>query len=154
MLASIADAKDVASALDSYEPHTPGYLALKAKLAEIRAGKTDQGKPAIAGGPVLKIGMQDDRVPELRERLGVLGDGGTTYDKALAEAVKKFQKEHQIAVTGTLTAATVDAHQRPAARSRRGRHHRQYGTLALGAARFPGYLRHRQPARLHAARHA
>ncbi len=109
VLASIADAKDVASALDSYEPHTPGYLALKAKLAEIRAGKTDQGKAAIAGGPVLKIGMQDNRVPELRERLGVLGDGGTTYDKALGEAVKKFQKEHQIAVTGTLTAATVDA---------------------------------------------
>ncbi|MFZ3336537.1 MAG: L,D-transpeptidase family protein [Xanthobacteraceae bacterium] len=109
VLASIADAKDVASALDAYEPHTPGYLALKAKLAEIRAGKVDNGKPAIANGPVLKIGMQDDRVPELRERLGVLGDGGTTYDKALAEAVKKFQKEHQIAVSGTLTAATVDA---------------------------------------------
>jgi murein L,D-transpeptidase YcbB/YkuD len=109
VLASIADAKDVASALDAYEPHTPGYLALKAKLAEIRAGKGDNGKPAIANGPVLKIGMQDNRVPELRERLGVLGDGGTTYDKALAEAVKKFQKEHQIAVTGTLTAATVDA---------------------------------------------
>src|SRR5579863_5892432 len=109
VLASIADAKDVASALDAYEPHTPGYLALKAKLAEIRAGKVDSGKPAIAHGPVLKIGMQDNRVPELRERLGVLGDGGTTYDKALAEAVKKFQKEHQIAVTGTLTAATVDA---------------------------------------------
>ncbi len=109
VLASIADAKDVASALDAYEPHTPGYLALKAKLAEIRAGKLDSGKPAIANGPVLKIGMQDDRVPQLRERLGVLGDGGTTYDKAVAEAVKKFQKEHQIAVTGTLTAATVDA---------------------------------------------
>lgn len=109
VLASIADAKDVASALDAYEPHTPGYLALKAKLAEIRAGKLDSGKPAIANGPVLKIGMQDDRVPQLRERLGVLGDGSTTYDKAVAEAVKKFQKEHQIAVTGTLTAATVDA---------------------------------------------
>ena len=108
VLASIADAKDVASALDAYEPHTPGYLALKSKLAEIRAGKLDSGKPAIANGPVLKIGMQDNRVPELRERLGVLGDGGTTYDKAVAEAVKKFQKEHQIAVTGTLTAATVD----------------------------------------------
>jgi L,D-transpeptidase YcbB len=109
VLASLADAKDVASALNAYEPHTPGYLALKAKLAEIRAGKVDQGKPAIASGPVLKVGMQDNRVPELRERLGVLGDGGTTYDKALAEAVKKFQKEHQIVVTGTLTAATVDA---------------------------------------------
>ena len=109
VLATIVDANDVAAALDSYEPHTPGYLALKAKLAEIRAGKVDAGKPPIASGPVLKVGMQDDRVPELRERLGVLGDGGTTYDKALAEAVKKFQQEHQIAATGTLTAATIDA---------------------------------------------
>ncbi len=109
MLATVADAKDMATALDSFEPHTPGYLALKAKLAEIRAGKIDKAKPAIASGPVLKVGMQDNRVPELRERLGVLGDGGTTYDKALAEAVKKFQKDHQLAVTGTLTAATVDA---------------------------------------------
>ena len=109
VLATVADAKDMATALDSYEPHTPGYLALKAKLAEIRAGQVDKAKPAIASGPVLKVGMQDNRVPELRERLGVLGDGGTTYDKALAEAVKKFQKDHQLAVTGTLTAATVDA---------------------------------------------
>jgi L,D-transpeptidase YcbB len=109
VLATIADAKDVAAALDSYEPQTPGYLALKAKLAQIRAGKLDTGKAPIASGQVLKVGMQDDRVPALRERLGVLGDGGTTYDKALAEAVKKFQHEHQIAVTGTLTAATVDA---------------------------------------------
>ncbi|HUI14160.1 MAG TPA: L,D-transpeptidase family protein [Xanthobacteraceae bacterium] len=109
VLATIADAKDVAAALDSYEPKTPGYLALKAKLAEIRAGKLDKGKPAIGHGPVLKIGMQDNRVPELRERLGVLGDGGTSYDKALVEAVKKFQKEHQLPVNGILTAATVDA---------------------------------------------
>ena len=109
VLATVAGAKDLAAALDSYEPKTPGYLALKAKLAELRAGKTDKGAPRLGGGPVLKIGMQDDRVPDLRQRLKVLGDGGTTYDKALAEAVKKFQKEHQLPVTGTLTAATVDA---------------------------------------------
>ena len=109
VLATVADSKDMATALDSFEPHTPGYLALKAKLAEIRAGQVDKAKSAIADGPVLKVGMQDNRVPELRERLGVLGDGGTTYDKAVTEAVKKFQKEHQLAVTGTLTVATVDA---------------------------------------------
>jgi len=109
VLATVADAKDVAVALDSYEPKTPGYLALKAKLAEVRAGKTDKGEARLGSGPVLKVGMQDDRVPDLRQRLGVLGDGGTTYDKALAEAVKKFQKEHELPVTGMLTAATVEA---------------------------------------------
>ncbi len=108
VLAALADAKDVAAALDSYEPHAPGYLALKAKLAEIRGGNAPATKAPIAGGPVLKIGSEDARVPALRERLGVTGDG-TTYDKDLAEAVKKFQKEHELKVTGTLTAQTVEA---------------------------------------------
>jgi L,D-transpeptidase YcbB len=107
VLAAMADAKNVAAALDSYEPHAKEYLALKAKLAEIRAGKDDFGKP-IARGPMLRIGARDDRVPQLRKRLGVPGDG-TTYDKALAEAVKKFQHAHQIAATGSLTTATVEA---------------------------------------------
>jgi len=109
VLAKMAGATDVAAALDSYEPQTPGYLALKAKLADIRAGKVDMANPQIASGPVLKVGMQDDRVPQLRERLGVLGDGGTTYDKAVADAVKKYQQDHNIGTTGTLTAATIQA---------------------------------------------
>jgi len=108
VLAAMANAKDVAEALDSYEPHAPGYVALKAKLAEIRAGKADGTKPGIPSGPALKVGDQDDRVPQLRERLGVKGDG-TTFDKALAEAVKNFQKNHDLKQTGTLTPQTVDA---------------------------------------------
>src|SRR6516165_3256533 len=108
VLATIAGASDVATTLDSYEPQTPGYRALKAKLADMRAGKIDKSKPAIASGPVLKVGMADERVPALRERLGVSGNGDT-YDKALAEAVKKFQQQHDLAATGTLGAATLDA---------------------------------------------
>jgi len=109
VLANVLAASDVGAALDGYEPHAPGYLALKAALAELRAGRTIEGKAPIPSGPVLKIGMKDDRVPQLYGRFGVAGDNGTTYDKALAEAVKKFQQEHKIAATGTLTAATVDA---------------------------------------------
>ena len=109
VLAGIVSANDVAAALDGYEPQTPGYIALKAKYAEIRAGKTDAEPDKIGGGPVLKVGMQDDRVPALRERLNVLGDGGATYDKTVADAVKKFQQERQISATGTLTTATVEA---------------------------------------------
>ena len=109
VLAGIVAANDVAAALDAYEPQTPGYKALKAKYAEIRAGKIEKQADKIGSGPVLKTGMQDDRVPALRERLNVLGDGSTTYDKALADAVKKFQQERQLQATGTLTAATVEA---------------------------------------------
>jgi L,D-transpeptidase YcbB len=109
VLAAMAEAKDTGAALDAYEPHAAGYLALKAKLAEIRAGKTDPSKPAIASGPAPKIGAQDDRVPQLRDRLGVAGDGSSTYDKDLAEAVKQFQKEHELKQTGTLTPPTIEA---------------------------------------------
>jgi L,D-transpeptidase YcbB len=108
VLSAMANATDVGEALDSYEPHAPGYVALKAKLAEIRAGKADGTKPGIPTGSALKVGDQDDRVAQLRERLGVQGDG-STYDKALAEAVKKFQKDHDLKQTGTLTPQTVDA---------------------------------------------
>jgi L,D-transpeptidase YcbB len=108
VLAKMVEAKDTAAALASYEPQTPGYIALKAKLAEIRAGRGDDTKPPIPNGPALKVGMQDARVPALRDRLGVTGDG-TTYDKALADAVKKFQDEHDIKAGGLLTAATIEA---------------------------------------------
>ena len=47
-------------------------------------------------------------MPQLRERLGLSGDG-TTYDKALADAVKKFQQEHELKVSGLLTQQTLDA---------------------------------------------
>jgi murein L,D-transpeptidase YcbB/YkuD len=109
VLAAMAGASDVATTLDSYEPQTPGYRALKAKLADIRAGKIDKSKPPIASGPVLTVGMADERVPGLRGRLGVTGNNGNTYDKTLAEAVKKFQQQHDLAATGTLGAATLDA---------------------------------------------
>src|SRR5580704_14973648 len=109
VLAAVAGASDVAATLDSYEPQNSGYRALKAKLADIRAGKIDKEKAPIGKGAVLKIGMEDDRVPALRERLHVSGASGATYDKPLAEAVKKFQQQHDLAATGTLTAATVEA---------------------------------------------
>jgi len=108
VLAKVAQANDVGAALASYEPHAPGYVALKAKLAELRAGKEVSAQASIANGPALKIGMQDNRVPLLRDRLHVAGDG-TTYDKVLAEAVAKYQKEHDQKSTGMLTPATAEA---------------------------------------------
>jgi murein L,D-transpeptidase YcbB/YkuD len=107
VLANLAGANDVAPALAAYEPQMPGYIALKAKLAELRA-KMTAGKASIPNGPVLKAGMQDERVPLLRERLDVNGDG-PIFDKELAEAVKKFQQENNLKPTGMLAAATLEA---------------------------------------------
>ncbi len=52
--------------------------------------------------------MEDERVPMLRERLGVAGDpSDLKYDVKLAEAVKKFQKANDLPATGNLDAKTV-----------------------------------------------
>jgi L,D-transpeptidase YcbB len=107
VLANMAQAKDAGEALDAYEPHAEAYLALKAKLAEIRAGQRGSGQTRIPNGPSLKIGMRDERVPLLRSRLDVASEGAT-YDKELADAVKKFQERHELKPTGTLDMATVE----------------------------------------------
>ena len=48
-------------------------------------------------------------MPQMRARLAIAEGTGTTYDKALSEAVTKFQQEHDLKPTGTLTSATVEA---------------------------------------------
>ena len=106
VLANLAGANDITGALAAYEPQAPGYLALKAELAKLRTDENG-GTAPIPDGSVLKLGMQDPRVPQLRERLGVTGDG-QIFDKTLAEAVRKFQRDNNLKATGVLTPATVD----------------------------------------------
>jgi murein L,D-transpeptidase YcbB/YkuD len=108
VLTAVVDSKDVAATLAGYEPQAPNYVALKAKLAELRGGKIEPGKAPIPSGTGPKLGGQDNRVPQLRERLGLSGDG-TTYDKELADAVKRFQQDHEFRPTGLLTQQTIDA---------------------------------------------
>jgi L,D-transpeptidase YcbB len=110
VLTKIADAADVALALDSFSPPQEPYKALKNVLAEMR-GRAGEGHE-IADGPLLKLvsrnPMEDARVPLLRERLGLAGDpSDLKYDAKLAEAVKKFQKSVDLPATGNLDAGTV-----------------------------------------------
>jgi len=107
VLRKLTDAADQAQALDSFNPPHAGYRALKAKLAEVR-GRGGAGPGRIEPGPTLKPGMDDPRVPLVRERLGAAADG-SVYDKALSERVKDFQREHDLPASGLLTAATVAA---------------------------------------------
>lgn len=108
-LQKISIASDAAAAIDTFQPPHEGYKLLKAKLAEIR--KTGNAPVSrIATGKLLKVGIKDPRVPELRERLGISGDAGnTTYDAALSAAVKEFQQDKHLKATGHLSNATVEA---------------------------------------------
>ena len=79
VLANLAGANDVAAALAAYEPQTPGYLALKAKLAELRADISG-GKAPILDGPVLKVAMPLDTIIANMERWRWMPhDLGKTY---------------------------------------------------------------------------
>lgn len=107
-------------ALQSYNPRQPGYLALKKRLAGLRAGRM-QGTPSVKlpEGPVLKLGMSDPRVPLLRSRFGLETRAAGTldsapgeaeaYDRAVSDAVKSFQRSRGLPANGTLTRATVAA---------------------------------------------
>ena len=113
VLGGLLTTDNVAATLERYNPPHAGYKALKAKLAEVRGAKGEPAAPRVGAGPVLKFNpktpMQDARVPLVRQRLGLADDSdSTTYDKALADAVKKFQESHNLAPSGHLTAATVD----------------------------------------------
>ena len=109
ILARMTAASDAGEALGSYNPPHPGYRALRAKLGEARTRRGDTAPARIGAGPVLKPGMRDSRVSSLRHRLGISGDGNETYDKPLAEAVKKFQRQHELSPTGNLNSATIEA---------------------------------------------
>lgn len=118
VLNTIATTKNVAAALNAYNPPHKGYLALKAKLAELRA-KTEP-TAQIADGPALRYVaarkkqaaevMEDPRVPQLRVRLGLAEVAGDTrYDDKLAAAVRKFQDNNDLKPTGVLDVQTVRA---------------------------------------------
>jgi len=111
VLAKIADATDVAKALDGFSPPHEGYKKLKALLANMRSKAGGNGNQ-IADGEPLKLNpknpMEDPRVPQLRARLGVAGDpSDLRYDAKLAEAVKKFQRANDLNPSGTFDTKTA-----------------------------------------------
>ncbi len=112
-LATVADATDVAAALDGFNPPTDGFRRLKAMLAEVRASKE---KDAPAPEPVelsksLKPGMSDIGVPALRTRLGVAAPEAEAdpevYDTALVTAVEAFQKDNGLSADGVVGSRTL-----------------------------------------------
>ena len=98
--------------------------------------------------------MQDARVPELRERLGLSGEPTSlVYDKALADAVKDFQKQKGLAANGAFTSATVGrlAMNGPAQRSRGRQHDRHISSGGAGSPRSRRVACHREHPGIHAA---
>lgn len=124
VFANVTSAKDASAALDGYNPPQKLYKELKKKLAELR-GQGDGPVITIADGPALKyaaargkkqaaVEMDDPRVPDLRAKLGITEDAGSTkYDATVARAVEKFQNSVDLKPTGVLDERTVKALNNP-----------------------------------------
>jgi L,D-transpeptidase YcbB len=119
VLTNVTTAKDASLALDSYNPPQKLYRELKQKLAELR-GLGDGPVIEIADGPALKftpgsskraaVEVEDERVPQLRAKLGITENADDThYDAKVAEAVRKFQSGAELKPTGVLDDKTVKA---------------------------------------------
>ncbi len=111
VLVAVAEAAAAGQALDRYSPPYEAYHKLKAMLAQLR-GHTAGARDEIAAGPVLKFNskrpMEDARVAQLRERLGVPGEAtDLRYDEKVADAVKEFQRANDLPATGSLDARTI-----------------------------------------------
>jgi L,D-transpeptidase YcbB len=140
VLANVTTAKDASAALDSYNPPQKLYRELKAKLAELR-GEGNGPPIQIAEGPALKftpargnrqtaVEMEDDRVPQLRAKLGITANADDThYDAQVAEAVRKFQLGAELKPTGVLDDRTVRAINSP-------RHDREIDTVIVNMERW------------------
>ena len=55
--------------IEALKPTHPVYVALKRELVRYRAFEATGGWTPLPGGPTLKAGASDERVPELRRRL-------------------------------------------------------------------------------------
>jgi L,D-transpeptidase YcbB len=109
MLASLADSTNVSATIDAFSPQQAGYRALKAKLAELRGATGEEPTIVrIPEGPTLRLGMEDARVPLLRQRLKVAGDETSLrYDEALVAAVKAYQKSNRMNADGMVGSGTL-----------------------------------------------
>lgn len=110
VLESITYRSDPAAYLRSFQPQHPQFERLRRKLIELRGGEgasAEAPKVRMPSGPTLRLGMADPQVSLLRTRLDVpASDNPEFYDETLADAVKRFQTEHNTAPDGVVGPGT------------------------------------------------
>lgn len=107
-------AHDMQDFLEQQAPPYGQYRQLRKKLSEYRQMAASGGWPAVPTGEVLKPGMEDPRVPNIRKRLAVTGELGAEnlesvmFDGELEAAVKEFQKRHNLVQDGVIGRQTIE----------------------------------------------
>ncbi len=111
----------VDESLRALAPKGRGYVQLREVLQKYRKVEQEGGWPVISGA--LGPGAQGVQVRNLRARLQASGDltegdagKSPVYDKAVADAVRRFQKRHGLAETGSVSGSTLVALNVPVSR--------------------------------------
>lgn len=98
-------------------PDHPIYRMLRTELVRLRMIAARGGWPTLPAGETLKPGMQDARIPLLRERLVGSGDLSAQaapetmadiYDNVLLAAVQRFQTRHGLTADGAIGRDTLE----------------------------------------------
>ena len=122
-LQGVIDSKAFDAQLDARISQLPVYPQLRGALAKYVAIGAAGGWPAIPAGPTLKPGMQDERVPLVRQRLRITDDLSAEtavddpleFDAALKDAVVHFQLRHGLDKDGFIGKGTLAAMNVPVA---------------------------------------
>lgn len=116
LLEQAASAPSPAGVIEALKPSHFVCTGLKEALARLRAAAAGIGWPEVPGGPALKPGADDPRVPALRRRLAATGEllpgaslDSQAFDEELAGAVRTFQDRHRLAPDGVVGPATRQA---------------------------------------------
>ena len=93
--------------VDMFMPVHPLYTELRRGLVKYRQRWGDLPSIEIPLGPVMKSGVEDERVAMLRERLGL--PAGAEFDAKLAATVKEYQQAHGLKADGIVADATINS---------------------------------------------
>ncbi|GAG38369.1 unnamed protein product, partial [marine sediment metagenome] len=113
LLDRVRDGVPIARVLNDIQPQEQEYQAIKKRLGEFLALRNRGGWAPVRPGNVLKVGMRNDRVRDVRARLVASGELASidaspkAYDKTLAAAVRLFQTRHNLRPNGILNRGTV-----------------------------------------------
>ncbi|MBX9634423.1 MAG: L,D-transpeptidase family protein, partial [Magnetospirillum sp.] len=114
-LRDLAAGKELTARAETLPPAYAGYHRLRQAMDKYGALVRGGGWTAIADGPSIKPGQDDDRVPAVRKRLIASGeldakhDKGKTLDSHVSTALKHFQLRHGIEADGAVGKATLTA---------------------------------------------